>query len=303
VRAGVLVVEKRKYCRFTERNNQMKKTVLTIAILSLAMVTVANNHLRLVHGYTFQAAESLSSDPQKARGDELTEEFHQTYPLSPTGLVSIANINGDVHISAWDQNEVKVDAVKRAYQRERLTEVTIDVVNTADSVRIKTKYPEHNSSSSDRTRENSFSSVEYTVRIPRKARVEGAELVNGSLDIEGVEGDVHASLVNGKVSASGLAGEVKLSTVNGSVEANVARLDDTKGISLNSVNGSIVLTVPASASAQVKANTLHGAITNDFGIEVHNGDFVGHDLDGQIGSGGPRIRLSNVNGPITIKRG
>jgi DUF4097 and DUF4098 domain-containing protein YvlB len=283
---------------------QMKKTVLTIAILSLAMVTVSNNNLRVVHGYTFRGSELRGSDtPQKTRGDELTEEFHQTYPLSPTGLVSIANINGDVRIGVWDQNEVKVDAVKRAYQRERLSEVTIDVVNTADSVRIKTKYPEHNLTFSRRDRENNPASVEYTLTIPRKARIEGAELVNGSLDIQGVEGDVHASLVNGQVKASGLSGEVKLSTVNGSVEANVARLDNEKGISLNSVNGSIVLIVPASVSAQVKANTLHGGITNDFGLDVHDGEFVGHDLNGQIGSGGPRIRLSNVNGTIAIKRG
>jgi DUF4097 and DUF4098 domain-containing protein YvlB len=281
----------------------MKKTVLTIAILSLAMVTVSNNNLRVVHGYTFRASELLGLDTaQRQRVDELTEEFHQTYPLSATGLVSIANINGDIHIGVWDQNEVKVDAVKSARQRERISEVTIDVVNTADSVRIKTKYPEHNLNF-DRNRENNPASVAYTLTIPRKARIEGAELVNGSLDIQGVEGDVHASLVNGEVKASGLSGEVKLSTVNGSVEANVARLDGEKSISLKSVNGSIVLIVPASASAQVKANTLHGGITNDFGLDVHDGEFVGHDLNGQIGSGGPRIIISNVNGPIEIKRG
>jgi hypothetical protein len=36
---------------------------------------------------------------------------------------------------------------------------------------------------------------------------------------------------------------------------------------------------------------------------VNDGQYVGHDLSGQIGSGGPRVRLSNVNGPISIKRG
>jgi hypothetical protein len=38
-------------------------------------------------------------------------------------------------------------------------------------------------------------------------------------------------------------------------------------------------------------------------LQVNDGQFVGHDLSGQIGTGGPRIRLSNVNGPISIKRG
>jgi hypothetical protein len=44
----------------------------------------------------------------------LTEEFHQTYPFAANGRVSLSNINGPVHITAWDRNEVKLDAIKRA---------------------------------------------------------------------------------------------------------------------------------------------------------------------------------------------
>ena len=282
----------------------MKKAALLIGILSVAVATMADNQLRIVQGRNFCAtASTIIAPAQKPKGDELTEEFHQSYPLSPTGRVSIANINGDVHVSAWDRNEVKVDAVKRAYSSQRLSDVTIDVTNTADSVTIKTKYPERNQNFENRNRENSSASVEYTVTIPRGARLDGAELVNGSLDIDGVQGDVHASLVNGEVKAGGLGGEVKLSTVNGSVEANVARLDAARGVTLSSVNGSIVLIVPSGASADVKASTIHGAITNDFGLVVDDGQYVGHNLSGQIGSGGPRVRLNNVNGSIAIKRG
>jgi DUF4097 and DUF4098 domain-containing protein YvlB len=282
----------------------MKKTALLIGILSLAVATMADNQMRIVDGHNFGACEPVFADPiQKSKGDELSEEFHQTYPLTATGRVSIANINGDVHISAWDRNEVKVDAVKRAYRPERLSEVTIDVTNTSDSVLIKTKYPDRNLNFDNRTRENNPASVEYTLTIPRTARLDGAELVNGSLDLEGVQGDVHASLVNGEVKAGGLGGEVKISTVNGGIEANVARLEDAKGVTLNSVNGPIVLVVPSGANAQVKASTVHGAITNDFGLTVDDGQFVGHNLSGQIGTGGPRVRLNNVNGSIAIKRG
>ena len=91
--------------------------------------------------------------------------------------------------------------------------------------------------------------------------------------------------------------------VNGGVEAPMTRLDDSKAVSLKSVNGGIVLIIPANANAQIKASTVHGGITNDFGLTVNDGQYVGHDLSGQIGSGGPRIRLSNVNGPIAVKRG
>jgi len=114
---------------------------------------------------------------------------------------------------------------------------------------------------------------------------------------------VNASLVNGNAKASGMGGDVKISTVNGGVEANVAALDSSKSVKVNSVNGSIVVSIPAGANADVKASTLHGAITNDFGLAVDDGQYVGHSLHGQIGSGGAQIKLNNVNGPIAIKRG
>jgi DUF4097 and DUF4098 domain-containing protein YvlB len=289
-------------------NQKMKRSILAILILTAALLNIGSNRERIARA---GAARSLPADNRVTTLDEpqasqeLTEEFHQTYPLNATGRVSIENINGGVRISVWDQNMVKVDAVKRAYKKERLDEAKVDVSTTADSVRIRTEYPNRNQSFSDNEsrRYNNPAEVEYTLTIPRKARIDSADLVNGSLEIEGAEGDVKAACVNGNVKARGLTGEVKLSTVNGGVEATITRLEESKSTSLNSVNGSIVLTIPADSSAQVKASTIHGSITNDFGLQVNDGEYVGHDLSGQIGNGGPRIRLSNVNGSIAIKRG
>jgi DUF4097 and DUF4098 domain-containing protein YvlB len=292
-----------------ERKNQkMKRSILAILILAAALLAVGIDRERVTRANRAQslpAADRVSTADDPQTSQELTEEFHQTYPLSATGRVSIENINGDVRISVWDQNEVKVDAVKRAYKKERLDEAKVDVSTTGDSVRIRTEYPEGNQSFTDREprRYNNPATVEYTLTIPRRARIDSADLVNGSLEIEGAEGDVKAACVNGQLKARGLTGDVKLSTVNGGVEATITRLDESKSTSLNSVNGSIVLTIPSDSNAQLKASTIHGAITNDFGLRVNDGEYVGHDLSGQIGNGGPRIRLSNVNGSISIKRG
>jgi DUF4097 and DUF4098 domain-containing protein YvlB len=287
---------------------EMKRTTIKVAILALFCLTISGRP-SWAHGITAQGLNAANcqqgfTEPQ-SKGDQITDEFHQSYPLTATGRVSIENINGGVHISVWDQNEVKVDAVKKAYQRERVDEARIEVVNTADSVRIKTRYPDRDQtfSDSERRRNNNPATIEYTLTIPRKARLDSAELVNGSLEIEGLEGDVQAACVNGHITASGLTGDVKLSTVNGGVEATMTSLNEAKAVSLNSVNGTIVLNIPANSNAQIKANTVHGAITNDFGLQVNDGQYVGHDLSGQIGSGGPRVHLSNVNGPISIKRG
>lgn len=235
--------------------------------------------------------------------EEVREEFHQTYPLSAMGRVSVENINGAVHLMGWDRNEVKVDAIKTAYTRERLAEAQIRVDATADSIRIRTEYPDQNLSFTNKEgrRYNNPASVEYTISVPRAARIESVQLVNGALDIEGVTGDVNASCVNGQIKARGLAGVTKLSTVNGRLEAAFDQLDESKIITLGSVNGQIVLIIPSDANAEVRANTVHGGIKNDFGLPVRDGEYVGHSLAGTLGRGGARIKLNNVNGAITIR--
>src|ERR1700738_4433160 len=68
---------------------------------------------------------SLAAHASDHRG-AFTEEFHQTYALTPDGRVELDNINGAVHISSWDRSEVKVDAVKYADTKERLDEARIE---------------------------------------------------------------------------------------------------------------------------------------------------------------------------------
>jgi DUF4097 and DUF4098 domain-containing protein YvlB len=232
-------------------------------------------------------------------GDEFREEFHQTYPLSPTGRVGLENINGGVQIKVWDRAAVQVDAIKKAYRKERLAEARIEVNSTEDNLHIKTEYPDWNQTSRSDRYDNP-ASVEYSLTVPRKAVLDSIELVNGSIDIDGAEGSVKASSINGRVAARGLMGDVKLSTINGPLQATFTQLDDERPISLGSVNGNVTLIIPSDANASVRAGTVHGGISNDFGLQVKHGEYVGHNLDGQIGTGGPRIKLGNVNGAIII---
>ncbi|HKP80464.1 MAG TPA: hypothetical protein VJT69_00530 [Pyrinomonadaceae bacterium] len=234
-------------------------------------------------------------------GEELREEFHQTYPLSATGRVSLENLNGGVQIKVWDRSAVQVDAIKRAYRRERLAEAKIEVSTTEENIRIKTEYPDENQNfRGGEGRYNNPATVDYTLTVPRKAVLESIELINGAIDIDGVEGNVKASSINGNVTAKGLAGEARLSTINGPLQVTFTQLDETKPIQLGSVNGNVTLIIPSNANASIRAGTVHGAISTDFGLKVKHGEYVGHSLDGQIGTGGPRIKLGNVNGAIRI---
>jgi DUF4097 and DUF4098 domain-containing protein YvlB len=223
----------------------------------------------------------------------VSEEFHHTYPLAADGRVELGNINGDVHITAWDQNQVKVDAVKRARDQQRLKEVEIHIDARNGSISIETRY--HNGD--DGHFHHNPGSVEYTLTVPRTARLDEIKLVNGALDVKGVQGEVRASCVNGRLSASGLGGEARLATVNGKLEAT---FENAQRVELSSVNGSIDLTLPSDAKARIAASTMHGGIENDFGLHTNNHRWVGHNLEGELGGGGPEITLSDVNGRIDI---
>jgi DUF4097 and DUF4098 domain-containing protein YvlB len=228
----------------------------------------------------------------------LTEEFHQTYALTADGRVALDNINGDVHISSWDRNEVKVDAVKYADTKERLDEAKIEVDSKASSLSIRTTYPEHDHNWNWGSRNNP-ASVEYTLTVPRAARLDEIKLINGRLDVNGVSGEVNASCINGRLEARNLAGRARLSTINGRLEAMFDQLAG-HSVELNSVNGSVDLTIPSDSKAEIEASTVSGGINNDFGLHVNNHHFVGHDLRGELGSGGTRIKLANVNGRIEV---
>jgi hypothetical protein len=228
----------------------------------------------------------------------LSEEFHQTYALTADGRVELDNINGPVHISSWDRNEVKVDAVKYADTKERLDEAKIEIDSGNDHVSIRTKYP-HNDTSWNWGSHNNPASVEYTLTVPRTARLDEIKLINGSLDITGMTGEVRASCINGRLEAHNLAGPARLSTINGRLDARFDQLA-THSVELSSVNGSVDLTIPSDSKGEIEASTVSGSINNDFGLHVNHHRFVGHDLRGELGSGGTRIRLESVNGRIEI---
>jgi DUF4097 and DUF4098 domain-containing protein YvlB len=224
------------------------------------------------------------------------EEFHQTYPLATNGRIELENINGSVHISVWDQNQVKVDAIKRAGDDERLKNIEIRINAHPESISISTHYRDQEDGWHTH---NNPGSVEYTLTVPRNAHLDEIKLINGGLDVTGVTGEVRASCINGKLVAKGLAGRAKLATINGRLNAEFGQL--TNPVELSSVNGSVHLTLPSDAKASIEASTVRGGIDNDFGLHTNNHRWVGHDMRGELAGGGTEIRLNNVNGSIEVR--
>jgi len=231
---------------------------------------------------------------------EVREEFHRAYPLSESGKVNLDNVNGSIHISTWERNEVKVDAVKIAAKQERLAEIEIQVdASTTNKLSIKTKYPKEHKQWGWFNR-NANGRVEYTLTVPRGVCLDRISSVNSEIEIEGPVSETHVSTVNGRVKAHRLAGKAQLSTVNGSLEVVMDQVIEGREVTMDTVNGLLSLTLPEKANADLSAHTVNGSIHTDFKLTVHKNFPISSSLDGQLGTGGAHLRLNTVNGSITV---
>jgi len=217
------------------------------------------------------------------------DEFCETYALSPGGRIALENRNGDVRITTWDRDEVRVEAHKRGV-RPAGAQIVVD--SNGSALSIRTRYAAADT--------DEPTTVEYRITVPRNANLEDIRLVNGGLSIVGVAGDVKASAVNGDILAEGLGGQADLSTVNGKLDAAFFRICDARAISLKSVNGPITLSIPRDAKASVSARNFSGGIRSMFGRPLRTEGTGGHSLRTNIKGGGTRVRVFNINGGISI---
>ncbi len=239
------------------------------------------------------AAESVKRDE--------TEKFEQTYPLNANGRVSVSNVNGSITVEAWDRSEVKLEYTKIADTKERLADVDVKIDAKPEYFRVDTDYGDwKKGSAGDHWGNGSKLVVEMHLIVPRTAFLNEIETVNGSVTVSKFTNFVKVSAVNGTVNAMNLRGNVNLSTVNGEVVADLDKVEAGSKISLETVNGKANLIIPSDSNATVKADSLNGNITNDFGLPVRKGKYVGRDLYGRLGSGEVQIKLNSVNGGLSI---
>lgn len=236
------------------------------------------------------------------QGDE-TERLDKTFPLNPNGRISLSNVNGSITVEAWDRNEVKLEALKVADSKERLSQVEIKIDATSDYLKISTEYGDwRNGQRTWNCNKDCRLEVQYKLMVPRNAVLNEIETVNGSVTISNTANITNASAVNGNVKATNLRGTAKIETVNGISEVDFDSIANDGKITLSTVNGKVNLLLPSDIDATLKADTVNGSISNEFGLPIRKGKYVGRDLYGKIGDGKVRINLESVNGGLNIKR-
>lgn len=142
--------------------------------------------------------------------------------------------------------------------------------------------------------------LDYVVTLPAGVRLD-AESVNGAITIRGVDTPATASTVNGAIRFDGV-GAHRLETVNGDITGRFSSSSWEGALALETVNGSIDLSVPADFGADIRGETINGAIDlGEFPVTIR-GKWGPKSFSGTIGKGGRRVTIETVNGSVRLRR-
>jgi hypothetical protein len=293
----------------TDRPGRLALLAVAATTVALTLATPAAARGRDVSIDSSGGDEGCGS--LRVRFDGLTavkEEQTLTVP-GRTPLKLHAPAASGLHVSGWDRPDFEVTACKAARDATALSGISVSAPNGVVSVEGI---------------DDERALILFYVRVPKGAVLDlaaengpmslrdlvgtvTARLVNGPLSLTSVHGTVDVEAENGPVSFRGGSGDWTLSVTNGPLSAKLtgARWEG-KGLVAETVNGPLTvrldprfdsgLRVSAASHAPFRCRAAACADARRTAESEEDGDQIL-----EIGSGEPLVRLSTVNGPVTIK--
>lgn len=224
------------------------------------------------------------------------------YTLNGSGKnkIVIKNTSGDIKVSksADTLKMVKITALKKGKVKpgdldKPFEDIRIKIDSSGDEITVTTDIQ----SEKGLFKKNSSGRVDYDISIPQNIKV-NIDNVNGQLTLTNLGNDVDAELVNGMINFESCSGNLNLSLTNGEVRANI---DSTKGIKVDVTNGSVKIGRLKNVSADIYATTVYGKVKFD-DLTLKNVSSDKKNFKGTIGDGKNNIRVSTVNGSITLSQ-
>ena len=313
------------------RGAATRTDLATVGVLALALAAPlaafqpVQSEPETPKGWDASVAKSTFLLPSLASGSSFQssdDTFHWEGRVGRGGFVEVHGVNGSINARTGAGDRVRVEAEKKS-RRGQEDDVQIVVKEFANGVVVCAVYPgqraecEPGQGAQGNVRDNDVQVV-FDIVLPEDVRFVGhtvngsvktddlgadvdAQTVNGSIETASRRGDVTASTVNGSITAEA-AGLVRANTTNGSIRARLGRAEWEGEMSFETTNGSIILDLPASLDATVRARAQTGSIHSDFPLRIQRTGYVGSEAEGQIGSGGRQLDLRVLNGSIKLRR-
>jgi hypothetical protein len=229
----------------------------------------------------------------------LEETFEQVYTIEPTANLTVINGDGAVFVYGSSTNEMRVQAIKRAYTRERLKQIAVDVSIQPGSVSITTKFPPKPKwALFDRS-----GTVDYTIVVPATANLARLELGDGEVFVDGMRSQrMHARLRSGRMFARNCFRNVALTLDRGTLTLAYDWWEPGKfSIQANIAHGNAWAFLPADIVCHLVGETGHGKIESDFEEPAQRGTKEITKVDMLIhGGGDAAVTMRAKEGDLTI---
>src|SRR5260221_12512301 len=250
--------------------------------------------------------------PARAQNEKRTvfteNDFHWQGALKAGQTLEVINTNGDIEASTAAGDSAQVEGTKRDGDEN---ELFIEVVEYSDGVTIcavyaKDKTPGRchrggvSSESSHWSWHGHRAKINFGVKVPRGVRLT-ALTTNGGVHGHDLNSVVKAATTNGNVEVS-TSEWASARTTNGGVRVAMGNAKWEGELELSTTNGSVNVTMPATAEFTVRASTTNGGVHTDFPVTVQ-GSFSSKDLSGTVGGGGGReLKVATTNGGNYLKK-
>jgi putative adhesin len=253
----------------------------------------------------------LAGVPAQAQGEKRTvfapDDFHWQGSLKAGQTLEVINTNGEIGANRASGDAARIAGVPRGGDAN----LFVEVVEYAEGVTICAVYAKdktpgrcHRGGVSSESGKWSLwhgdrAKINFDVQVPRGVRLH-ATTTNGGVHCVNLDSVVEATTTNGNVEVS-TSEWASAKTTNGRVRVSMGNAKWSGELELLTTNGSVDVTLPASAEFQVHAATTNGGIQSDFPITVQ-GRFGPKSLSGTVGSGGRELKVTTTNGGIDLKK-
>jgi hypothetical protein len=192
----------------------------------------------------------------------LEEVVERVYTVEPGTKVSIHNHDGAILAYGGEPNEIRVRSIKKAYSRERLDQIGLDVSTTPGAVSINTRLPLLAKwGFADRS-----GAVDYTIVVPETATISALELNSGEVLLDSIRGpEVRARLNDGRVFVRNCFTKLDFAVKRGTFTLTYDWWEQKEfSAKVNVGQGNAWLFFPTESAFRLIAEAAQGRIANDF---------------------------------------
>ena len=258
------------------------------------------------------ALGSITAALAQADDNKITVDLSQ--PNKP-GLLKVSLLNGSIKVAGYGGKDVVISYNGRENRKlakpeesgglRRLSgnNIGLEIEEEGNTVTVKAT--------------SIFKTVDLDIKVPHEFSVKLNNLTDGEVVVEDINGEIDIDNLNGSIALKQVSGSASASTLNGDIVASFRKLTPNKPMAFSNLNGTIDLTLPASAKFNAKFKSDNGDVFTDFDMTTERDSksaakdedkkgrmiYVDKWLQGKINGGGPELLMKNFNGNIYIRKG